>query len=99
MRYYLVLARTVDAYRAEQHREAHMSYQTELRERGVVRAHGRLASGWGGAAVYLADSEADVRRYVEADPFIIEGIRQFEILEWDVKFAQGAALAGGEGRP
>ncbi|MFC5704429.1 YciI family protein [Cohnella faecalis] len=96
MRYYIVFLQTIDAAGASQYQQAHFEYQSSLRLQGVIFAHGRLTDGWGGVAVYRAGSEADVRLYVEEDPFVRNGIRSYEIHEWDMKLAPDVSVGARE---
>jgi hypothetical protein len=47
-------------------------------------ANGRFMDGAGGLVVYMAESEADVVRLVQQDPYIIHGARTSEIHEWEL---------------
>lgn len=91
MAYFIVMAKLMDAERAPQHAPEHMAYMARLREAGTVVAHGRLLDGWGGVAVYRAGSADEVRELASRDPFVLAGIRSYEIHEWDVKLAPGFA--------
>ncbi|WP_240420698.1 YciI family protein [Paenibacillus periandrae] len=93
MRYFIVFAKLLKPEIAPTVAPAHMAYMIALREAGTVIAHGRLLDGWGGVAVYRAESINEVQELVNKDPFIVEGIRSAEVHEWDLKLASGVTIA------
>jgi uncharacterized protein len=68
---------------------AHLEYMILLEKRGVVFASGPLADGEGppsghGLTVLRAKNAAEARALAEADPFVANGLRTFELKEWTV---------------
>lgn len=68
---------------------AHLEYMIGLEKRGHVFASGPLADGEGpstghGLTVLRAASAAEARVLAEADPFVVEGLRAFELKEWTI---------------
>ena len=68
---------------------AHLEYMIELEKRGVLFASGPLADGEGppngaGLTILRAASAAEARRLAEADPFVVNGLRTFELKEWTI---------------
>jgi uncharacterized protein YciI len=65
--------------------EAHRAYLRELQAKGVLLASGPLDPRNGGALL-LRVGEADFLRELDAvrdgDPFIREGVAQYELLPW-----------------
>src|SRR5262249_6129588 len=67
----------------------HLEYMIGLEKRGVLFASGPLAEadgktrGDGLTILRAADAEA-ARRIAEADPFVVNGLRNFELREWTV---------------
>lgn len=68
---------------------AHLEYMIELEKRGVLFASGPLADGEGppsgaGLTILRAASAAEARKLAEADPFVTNGLRTFELKEWTI---------------
>ncbi len=67
----------------------HLEYMIGLEKAGVLFASGPLADGEGrtkgdGLTIVRAQSAADARRIAERDPFVVHGLRSFELREWTV---------------
>jgi uncharacterized protein YciI len=67
----------------------HLEYMIGLEKKGVLFASGPLAEADGktrgdGLTVLRAASAEDARRIAEADPFVVNGLRSFELREWTV---------------
>jgi hypothetical protein len=66
---------------------AHLDYMIGLEKQGVLFASGPLGapesgmSGEGMTVVRAADA-AQARKLAEADPFVVNGLRTFELREW-----------------
>ena len=59
----------------EQIGERHVTHLEQATENGTVLLAGRSLDGIGPAVVILqADSEIEARRFMEADPFVAEGL-------------------------
>lgn len=91
MSIYAVIMKNSDHPAAFEYLQAHIDYLTDLRQQGIVLANGRLLEGWGGIALYRTDSADEAREHVERDPFVLHGIRAYELFEWDVKWSPVAA--------
>jgi len=68
---------------------AHLEYMIELEKRGVLFASGPLADGEGppsgaGLTILRAASAREAREIAEADPFVSNGLRSFELKEWTI---------------
>ena len=59
----------------EQIGERHAAYLKQAAEEGTILLAGRSLDGIGPAVViFNADSESEARRFMEADPFVSEGL-------------------------
>jgi uncharacterized protein YciI len=68
---------------------AHLEYMISLEKRGVLFASGPLSDGKGppsgaGLTVLRVGSAQEARTLAEADPFVVNGLRSFEIKEWTI---------------
>ncbi len=68
---------------------AHLEYMIGLEKRGVLFASGPLADGAGpptgaGLTILRTSSMEEARALAEADPFVKNGVRTFELKEWTV---------------
>jgi uncharacterized protein len=68
---------------------AHLEYMIGLEKRGVLFASGPLSDGAGppsgaGLTILRAASAAEARALAEADPFVAQGLRTFELKEWTI---------------
>ena len=68
---------------------SHLEYMIGLEKRGVLFASGPLADGEGppngaGLTVLRAASAQEARELAEADPFVVNGLRTFELKEWTI---------------
>jgi uncharacterized protein YciI len=68
---------------------AHLEYMIALERRGVLFASGPLSDGKGppsgaGLTVLRVGSAQEARTLAEADPFVVNGLRSFEIKEWTI---------------
>ena len=68
---------------------SHLEYMIGLEKRGVLFASGPLADGEGppngaGLTVLRAASAQEARALAEADPFVVSGLRTFELKEWTI---------------
>jgi hypothetical protein len=67
----------------------HLEYMIGLEKNGVLFASGPLADAEGktrgdGLTIIRAASAADARKIAKRDPFVVNGLRSFEIREWTV---------------
>ncbi len=68
---------------------AHLEYMIGLEKRGVLFASGPLADGEGppsgaGLTILRTASAREARELAEADPFVANGLRTFELKEWTI---------------
>jgi uncharacterized protein len=66
---------------------SHLEYMISLEKRGVLFASGPLADGDGppngaGLTILRAADVRQARELAEADPFVRNGLRTFELKEW-----------------
>jgi uncharacterized protein YciI len=104
--YWLVLsapAATVTASDIERHVGEHVAWLLTLEAQGVVFLSGPLVSGPGtgpgsGMTVLRAESAAEARDIAATDPFVVAGLRTFEIFCWRInEGAIGVQLSLGTG--
>jgi len=67
----------------------HLEYMIGLEKRGVLFASGPLADGDGppngaGLTILRAADAREARELAEADPFVRNGLRAFELKEWTI---------------
>src|ERR1700683_3365221 len=68
---------------------AHLEYMIGLEKRGVLFASGPLSDGAGppsgaGLTILRVASAGEARALAEADPFVRNGLRSFELKEWTI---------------
>jgi uncharacterized protein len=68
---------------------AHLEYMIGLEKRGLLFASGPLADGEGppsgaGLTILRVANAREARALAEADPFVVNGLRTFELKEWTV---------------
>ena len=87
---YVVLSRATAApAEIERALPQHLEYMIALEKKGAVFASGPLtqegaAPRGDGLTILRAASAEEARRIAEADPFVAEGLRTFEVREWTV---------------
>ena len=65
--------------------DAHRAYLRELKQKGVLVAAGPFDPRMGGALLLRiddADTHAALNRIRDEDPFVTQGIAQYELLPW-----------------
>jgi uncharacterized protein YciI len=75
--------------RIAEHLPRHLEYMIALEKQGVLFASGPLAEADGktrgdGLTILRAASAEAARKIAEADPFVVNGLRGFELREWTV---------------
>jgi len=88
--YWLILSTPragVDAAAVEEHVREHVAWALRLEQAGVLFASGPLLSGPGvgpgsGVTVLRADDEEAARLIAVGDPFVLAGLRTFEVHQW-----------------
>ena len=68
---------------------AHLEYMISLEKRGVLFASGPLSDGNGpptgaGLTVLRVNGIDEARALAEADPFVVNGLRRYELKEWTI---------------
>ena len=68
---------------------AHLEYMIGLQKRGLLFASGPLSDGAGppsgaGLTILRAANAEEARTLAEADPFVVNGLRTFELKEWTI---------------
>ena len=68
---------------------AHLEYMIGLEKRGLLFASGPLSDGAGppsgaGLTILRAADAAEARALAEADPFVVNGLRTYELREWTI---------------
>lgn len=66
--------------------EAHRAYVRGLHEQGIVIAGGPLEPRYGGAIIFRVpddDPQTALDRVRDADPYVIAGVAQYEMLIWN----------------
>jgi len=68
---------------------AHLEYLIGLEKRGLIFASGPLSAGEGpptgaGLTVLRAANAAEARALADADPFVKNGLRRYELKEWTI---------------
>jgi uncharacterized protein len=88
--YWLVVstpAAGTDRAAIERHVDEHVAWLLKLEREDVLFVSGPLLSGPGvrpgsGVTVVRADDEESARRVAAADPFVLAGLRTFEVYRW-----------------
>jgi hypothetical protein len=88
---YVVLSTPLDggAEKLPAHLPAHLEYMIANEKKGIVFASGPLSEADGsqrgrGLTVLRASSAEEARAIAAQDPFVVNGVRAFEIREWTV---------------
>ncbi|HSP23223.1 MAG TPA: YciI family protein [Planococcus sp. (in: firmicutes)] len=83
MKYFAVLLPMADKEKSAQYRPEHLAFLEKMRDEGHVRINGKFTDGSGGLVIYQADSYEQCEEFVKQDPFIMQGARGYEIIEWE----------------
>jgi uncharacterized protein len=89
-RLYVILSKGGAASDAiAEHLPQHLEYMIGLEKQGVLFASGPLAGADGqmrgdGLTIVRAANAQAAREIAEADPFVVHGLRSFELREWTV---------------
>lgn len=63
----------------------HLEFMVALEKRGVLFASGPLSGApGGGLSILRAATMEEARAIAERDPFVVKGIRTFDLREWTV---------------
>jgi uncharacterized protein len=68
------------------HLVAHLTYMIELERQGKLFASGPFGDGTSGDGMTIlrVETAEEARRIAAIDPFVVNGLRTFEIREWTV---------------
>lgn len=84
---FLLLGRyTALAHEVEPHREGHLAWVQEHTAAGHFIAGALQAGGVGGLIVAKASSRDEVDGWIAQDPFIAEGVFEYDVREYEVAF-------------
>jgi len=84
MNYYAVLLPMVDPDKSQKYRQDHLDYLAEMRKLDRILLYGKLTDGAGGLIIYQGDSQDEVEKWVQNDPYVQTKARDYEIHEWDM---------------
>ena len=84
MKYFAVLLPMKDEEKSKSFRDQHLEFLSRMRDEGTILMNGRFVDGAGGLVIYKGDSQDEVEKIVNTDPYIINGARDYEIHEWEI---------------
>lgn len=70
----------------------HLRYMTEHEDK-IFLAGPFIGSGGEGMTIFLCHSAEEATRMMQSDPFVVQGVRRFEIKAWELHF--GIPVAAG----
>lgn len=85
MKYYAAFLTMKDEEKSNVHRQEHLKFLENMREKNRVLLFGRLIDGAGGLIIYQGKSLEEVTEWVKQDPYVQLGARGYEIHEWDMQ--------------
>jgi len=85
MKYFVALLRMKDTEKNASYRPQHIDFLTSREKEGVIFARGRFTNGEGGMVIYMAESYDDALKLAESDPYVAQGARTLELIEWNMK--------------
>jgi len=89
VKHFAVFLPMKDEEKSVRFRPEHLQFLADRRSEGKLLANGRFTDGAGGLVIYKGKSQEEVEGWVEQDPYIIEGARDYVIHEWDIVLAEG----------
>ena len=84
---YVILSKgNTDAERLKNNLPAHLEFMIDLEKRGILFASGPLDGGTrgDGLTIVRAGSLDEAKQVAARDPFVVHGLRSFEVREWTV---------------
>jgi uncharacterized protein len=84
---YVILSKgNTDAERLKDSLPAHLEFMIDLEKRGILFASGPLDGGTrgDGLTIVRAGSLDEAGQLAARDPFVVRGLRSFEVREWTV---------------
>ena len=72
--------------RLQERLPAHLEFMIDLEKRGILFASGPLDGGarGDGLTIVRAASLEEAKQVASGDPFVVQGLRSFEVREWTV---------------
>lgn len=83
MKCFAVLLPMVDKEKSTQYQPEHLAFLKWMKNEGHVRINGKFTDASGGLVIYQTDSYEQCEEFVKQDPFIVQGARNYEIIEWE----------------
>lgn len=84
MKYFAVLLTMKDEEKNKEHRPAHLAFLEEMRKEKKVLMNGRFLDGAGGLIIYVGESFEQVEKWVNEDPYVALGARNYSLHEWEM---------------
>lgn len=84
MRYFAAFLRMKDKSKNAAVRPRHIAFLEDTESKGHIFARGRFLDDAGGLVIYQADSLEEASRIAGQDPYLLEGVRELEIHEWEM---------------
>lgn len=84
MRYFAAFLRMKDKSKNAAVRPQHLAFLEDQESKGRIFARGRFLDDAGGLVVYQADSLEEARKIAGQDPYLLQGVRELDIHEWEM---------------
>jgi uncharacterized protein YciI len=84
MRYFAAFLRMKDKSKNAAVRPQHIAFLEDQESKGRIFARGRFLDDAGGLVIYQADSLEEASKIVGQDPYVLQGVREPEIHEWEM---------------
>ena len=88
--WYLVLSRPTGEKDGRPHLDQHLAYQHKQHSAGNILFSGPTPDRTVGIIVIKAGSRQEAEAIADEDPFHAEGVRKYEMLEWEIHQVLGA---------
>ena len=69
----------------EAHLQSHVDFLAKTVADGHNYSRGKFPDGSGGMTIFQAESLDEARKFAEADPYVVHGVRRLELHEWAMK--------------
>jgi uncharacterized protein YciI len=84
MKYFAAFLRMKDKSKNAAVRPQHLAFLEDQESKGRIFARGRFLDDAGGLVVYQADSLEEARKIAGQDPYLLQGVRELDIHEWEM---------------
>jgi uncharacterized protein len=84
MKYFAAFLRMKDKSKNAAVRPQHLAFLEDQESKGRIFARGRFLDDAGGLVVYQADSLEEARKIAGQDPYLLQGVRELDLHEWEV---------------